>query len=50
MALGPVIASIIFNFTNYTMTFIIFGAMIGLGSLIIVYYLPDYVNKRNFAV
>ena len=47
LAIGPPIASFIFNFTNYFVTFLIFGSIIALGTLVIQIKLPSSANKAN---
>ena len=47
LAVGPVLASFIFNFTSYTVTFLIFGIMISIGSIVLIIYLPKTDGSKN---
>jgi len=47
LAIGPPIASFIFNFTNYFVTFLIFGSIIAIGTLVIQIKLPKSANNAN---
>ena len=49
LTLGPTLGSVLFDCTNYTIAFVIYGLILLLGSLVIAYALPDRINSGNKA-
>ena len=46
LTIGPVIGSIIYEFTNYLLTFAIYGGILLLGTLVLLIGLPSNLNKE----
>lgn len=44
LVLGPVLGSFLFNFVGYTITFLVFGALLLIGAIMIQVLLPSRVN------
>jgi MFS family permease len=42
---GPALGSIIYNFSNYELTFIVFGIIIEISAFSLIFLLPDRFNK-----
>ena len=46
LTIGPALGSAIFCYTNYTLTFVIYGFLLLLGTIAIAFILPSRINTQ----